>query len=75
MSTYETLKFEQTGNVSPTGAFLSGTPEEVITEANACVEAWGKGRGFLLTLGCDFPKNVPMENVKALMSLKSKRIS
>jgi uroporphyrinogen decarboxylase len=60
------------GNVSPTGAFLSGTPEEVINEANSCIEAWGKGGGFLLTLGCDFPKHVPMDNVKTLMSLKRK---
>jgi uroporphyrinogen decarboxylase len=58
------------GNVSPTGAFLSGTPQEVIEEAKACVEAWGKGGGYLLTLGCDFPKTVPYENAMALMSLK-----
>jgi len=59
------------GNVSPSGAFLSGTPEEVINEANSCIQTWGKGGGFLLTLGCDFPKHVPIDNVKALMSLKS----
>ncbi len=59
------------GNVSPTGAFLAGTAEEVINEANSCIQTWGKGGGFLLTLGCDFPKHVPIDNVKALMSLKS----
>ena len=59
------------GNVSPTGAFLSGKPEEVIQEARACLEAWGNNPGFILTVGCDFPKEVPFENVKALMSLKS----
>jgi uroporphyrinogen decarboxylase len=58
------------GNVSPTGAFLSGKPEEVITEAKACIEAWGDGGGYILTLGCDFPKTVPLENIMALMSLK-----
>ena len=60
------------GNVAPTGAFLSGTPEEVVAEAKSCVEAWGKGGGYLLTLGCDFPKSVPFENAMALMSLKGK---
>lgn len=60
------------GNVAPTGSFLSGSPQEVIAEANACVEAWGKGGGYLLTLGCDFPKSVPFENAMALMSLKGK---
>jgi len=58
------------GNVAPTGAFLNGTPDEVIQEAKACVEAWGKGGGYVLTLGCDFPKTVPFENAMALMSLK-----
>jgi len=63
------------GNVTPTGAFLSGTPEEVITEAKACVEAWGKGGGYVLTLGCDFPKSITLENVLALMSFKEQGTS
>jgi len=58
------------GNVTPTGAFLRGTPEEVVAEAKACIEAWGEGGGYVLTLGCDYPKNVPFENAMALMSLK-----
>lgn len=58
------------GNVSPTGVFLAGSPDQVIAEAKACVEKWGDPKGFLLTLGCDFPKTVPMENIRALMSLK-----
>ena len=58
------------GNVSPTDAFLSGTPEEVIREGKACVEAWGEGGGYVLALGCDFPQNVPFDNIQALMSLK-----
>lgn len=57
------------GNVSPTGAFLSGTPDEVIREGKACVEAWGEGGGYVLALGCDFPPNVPFDNIQALMSL------
>ncbi|NIM99523.1 MAG: methylcobamide--CoM methyltransferase, partial [candidate division Zixibacteria bacterium] len=63
-----------TGNVSPTGAFLSGTPQEVIKEARGCVETWGEEPGYILSVGCDFPKTVPIENVKALMSLKHARI-
>ena len=58
------------GNVSPTGAFLSGKPEEVIEEAKACLAAWGDSPGYILTVGCDFSKNVPPENLAALMSLK-----
>lgn len=59
------------GNVSPTGAFLSGKAEEVLQEAKACLAAWGDDGGYILTVGCDFSKNVPPENMKALMSFKS----
>ena len=58
------------GNVSPTGAFLNGKPEEVRAEAQACLDAWGNDPGYILTVGCDFAKNIPMENMAALMSLK-----
>jgi uroporphyrinogen decarboxylase len=58
------------GNVSPTGAFLSGKPEEVIEEAKTCLASWGDSPGYILTVGCDFSKNVPLENMAALMSLK-----
>ena len=58
------------GNVSPTGAFLSGNPGEVLREAEDCLAAWGSEGGYILTVGCDFSKNVPSENMMALMSLK-----
>lgn len=59
------------GNISPTGSFLTGQPEEVVAEAKACLEAWGQDPGYILTVGCDFPKNVPLSNMLALMSLKN----
>jgi len=59
------------GNVSPTGAFLSGTPNEVLEEARACLQAWGKSPGYILTVGCDFAKEVPLPNMQALMSFKN----
>ncbi len=58
------------GNVSPTGAFLTGPPEAVRAEGRACLAAWGDAPGYILTVGCDFPKETPYENVEALMSLK-----
>ncbi len=58
------------GNVSPSGPFLTGTPSEVVAEAQACLRAWGDKAGYVLTLGCDFAKDVPLENIMALMSLK-----
>ena len=58
------------GNVSPTEAFLNGSPDEVIAVAGNCLEIWGDDPGYILTVGCDFPKEVPLDNIKALMSLK-----
>ena len=58
------------GNVSPTEAFLKGSPDEVIAEAANCLKIWGDDPGYILTIGCDFPKEVPLDNIKALMSLK-----
>lgn len=58
------------GNVSPTEAFLHGTPDEVLAEGKKCLEIWGDDPGLILTIGCDFPKEVPLDNIKALMSLK-----
>jgi len=58
------------GNVSPTEAFLNGSPDEVIAVAGNCLEIWGDDPGYILTVGCDFPKEVPLDNIKALMLLK-----
>lgn len=58
------------GNISPSGAFLSGKPSAVLEEADKCIKAWGEQSGYILTVGCDFPKEVPLENIKALMSFK-----
>ena len=60
------------GHVSPTGPYLTGKPEEVVAEARSCLAAWGKAGGFILATGCDFARDVPLENMKALMSLKEK---
>jgi len=59
------------GNVSPTGVFLTGQPEAVCEEARLCLAAWGDPLGYILTVGCDFPNAVPLENIKALMSFQN----
>ncbi|MBT3367689.1 MAG: hypothetical protein HN416_11085, partial [Nitrospina sp.] len=58
------------GNMSPTGVFWSGSPEEVVKEGVECVKKWGDESGYILSLGCDFPKDVPFENIHALMSIR-----
>ena len=45
---------------------------EIMFEGKECLKVWGDETGYMLTVGCDFPKKVPLENVMALMSLKKK---
>lgn len=58
------------GNVSPTGVFYSRTPQEVVAEGRQYLQERGEPSGFILSVGCDFPKDVPLDNIKALMSFK-----
>jgi uroporphyrinogen-III decarboxylase len=64
------LGVEAGRSASNQGVFLSGGPAHVIEEAKACLEAWGNGPGYILTVGCDFLKEVLLENVQALLSMK-----
>jgi len=43
-----------------------------VAEARSCLAIWGRGGGYILTVGCDFAKDVPLENMRALMSLKGR---
>ncbi len=61
------------GNIPPSGEFFTGTPDEVRAQARACLDIWGQDPGFILTVGCDFPKGVPLENIRALMAFKEVR--
>jgi uroporphyrinogen decarboxylase len=58
------------GNVSPTGAFFKGTADEVLAESQACLQRWGDAPGYILTNGCDFPKEVPLDNILAMLSVR-----
>ena len=49
---------------------MNGSPDEVIAVARNCLEIWGDDPGYILTVGCDFPREVPLDNIKALMLLK-----
>jgi uroporphyrinogen-III decarboxylase len=60
------------GNVSPGGPLLTGTPQEVTAEAQACLAAWGPHPGLILATGCDFLKATPLANLKALMAFKDR---
>lgn len=59
------------GNVDPVGTLLRGTPEQVEAECRAAVAAAG-GAGFILSSGCQIPRDTSVENVQA-MTLAAER--
>lgn len=53
------------GNLDPTAVMLQGTEEEVFAAAKKAIAVGG--RGYILSPGCELPKDVPHENFKALI--------
>jgi uroporphyrinogen decarboxylase len=55
------------GNINPTGALLNGTPAEVEAEVCDLVRRMGSDSRFVLSTGCDLPRETPLENLDAFM--------
>lgn len=54
------------GNINPAGALLSGSAEEIYTEACERIKV-ANGRGHILATGCDMGADTPLENIKMLV--------
>ena len=54
------------GNVKTTETMLQGTPEKVRKEALECMEKGGS-KGYMLGADCVLPRDVPPDNVRALI--------
>jgi uroporphyrinogen decarboxylase len=57
------------GNVRSVATLLQGTPEQVESEATACLAKAMKGGGYFLSADCIVPRDVPFENLKALVNV------
>ncbi len=56
------------GNVAPVTTIGKGKPEDVISEARACLlKAYDSPKGYILAPGCQIPFGAPLENIQALM--------
>ncbi len=55
------------GNLDPIGVLMNGKPEEVAAEADRIVRAAGPGGGFIFNTGEMNPRDVPVENMRALV--------
>lgn len=55
------------GNVHPTEILLQGTFDEVYTSSLKCIEDAGAKSGFILSSGCEVPRETPSENITAMV--------
>lgn len=55
------------GNIDPAAVLLQGTPQQVTQAARACIDAAAAGGGFILSPGCELPRDTPPENLEALV--------
>jgi len=62
-------KFCLKGNVNTFETMLNGTVEDVRREAMACIDAAGKGGGFILSTGDQCGRDTPEENIFALVEV------
>lgn len=56
------------GNIDPAGVLLRGSPAEVEAAARRCLREGGAHGGFILSPGCELPRDTPPENLEALVA-------
>jgi len=56
------------GKLDPTRVLLQGTPDTVRAAARQCLRDAGEGGGFILSPGCEVPRDTPPENLAALVN-------
>lgn len=60
------------GNVDPIVTMWNGTPEMIREQAYDCINAAGADGRFILSAGCEVPKDTPLQNIQAIvMAAKS----
>jgi len=55
------------GNVDPVQVLMRGTPEQVVAACRQCIDVAGKNGGFILSPGCEVPRDTPAENLEAMI--------
>jgi len=59
------------GNLDPVRVLMDGTPEDVTAAAQRCIAQAGAGGGFILSPGCEVPRDTPPANLDALVRAAS----
>jgi len=56
------------GNLDPVKVLLDGTPDQVREASRQCIRQGGAAGGFILSPGCEVPRDTPFENLEALVA-------
>jgi uroporphyrinogen decarboxylase len=56
------------GNIEPSGVLLQGTPETVSEACRKAIEQSLPGGRFILSSGCEVPRDTPAENIQAMVA-------
>jgi uroporphyrinogen decarboxylase len=57
------------GNVDPVSTLLNGTPDDVYQESVACIEDSSEAQYFVLSSGCEVPKNTSQRNIREMVTV------
>jgi MtaA/CmuA family methyltransferase len=55
------------GNIDPVNMLLKGSSKDVDAASHQCIEASVKANHFVLSSGCEVPKDTPVENILAMV--------
>jgi uroporphyrinogen decarboxylase len=55
------------GNLDPVRVVLFGAPDEVIAAGKVCIQKAGLNGRFILSPGCEVPRDTPYPNLEALI--------
>ncbi len=55
------------GNIEPSGMLFQGTAEEVRDACRRAIEQGKPGSRFILSSGCEVPRDTPVENLRAMV--------
>lgn len=55
------------GNLDPVRVLLNGTPESITEAVRTSIQIGGPGGGFIVSPGCEVPRDTPPENLEAFV--------
>jgi uroporphyrinogen decarboxylase len=55
------------GNINPITVVWNGKPQDVMAASKVCIDKAAKNGRYILSTGCEIPRDAPVENVHAML--------